>query len=744
MIKKLERRLGLTAVISISVGSMLGSGIFVLPGLGFSITGPSLFLAYFLSAFCILPAAMSKSELATAMPTSGGTYVYLERTFGPLAGVVAGLGLYLSMILKSAFALMGFGAYLEIVTNMPLEQTSMYLLAFMVCINILGISKVSGFIGVVTAVSVLTLFALSIYSFPDVKMNRFQPFFSQGGYGLLEAIALVFISFAGVTKVAAIAEEIKDPGLNLPRGILFSLILVTTIYCGLTFILAGVLPMESLAGNLRPIHSLAEIGLGPTWAIVIAIIAIFTMSSVANAGLLAASRFPFAMSRDQLLPRILSRIHTRFLTPFWSIILSGFLIALAMWKLDVVQIAKLASAFIIIMFLFVNLAVIVLREARVHWYQPAYRSPFYPLTQIFGILACLSLLISMGFIVPIAIMTISIPGLLIYFLFSRNQMDRRGVLGIRIPRKESKIEEFEKGPQENKAMEFTEDIPVVVAMFGKERAPEVLTQVGLALTEGKRLEVAHITEIPEQTDLDDIGEESVQTRSIRRRVKHMSDKKGLDVHFDALVSHDIYQTVREISERMHCEWLVVEWGGRSGDTFTLNDTMRSLKSYLSCHLMTFRDRGVLHFKKILVIINSDELNDLLLVTAEHLADVYGSEITLALYVNDESKSKQKEREEFLREISKFYLHVVDWFILSGGKDWQLFCQLSVEFDLVVLKSPDTMTFYQRLFGSFEDKIMEHSACSVVSVTNCRTKRSFGKSFSRKIFDEAQEILMNKQ
>lgn len=743
MIKKLERRLGLGAVVAISVGSMLGSGIFVLPGVGFTITGSSLFLAYLCSAFCILPAAMSKSELATAMPTSGGTYVYLERTFGPLAGVVAGLGLYLSMLLKSAFALVGFGAYLEIVANIPLEQTALFLLGFIVIINILGVSKVSGLLGIITAISIVTLFALSIYSFPSVKWNHFEPFLAKGGYGLVEAIALVFISFAGVTKIAAIAEEIKNPGQNLPRGILFSLILVTTIYCVLTFILAGVIPMESLAGNLRPIYSLTKAVLGPTWAMGMAIIAILTMSSVANAGLLAASRFPFAMSRDQLLPNFLSRIHPRFLTPFWSIILSGILIALVIWTIDVVRIAKLASAFIIIMFMFVNLAVIVLRETRVQWYQPVYRSPLYPFIQIFGILACLSLLISMGLLVPLAIMTISVPGLLIYFFFSRKQTDRRGVLGIRIPRKESMVEEFDRNQKENQEMEFDKGAPVIVAMFGNERAPEVLTQMGLALTGGQRLEITHVTEIPEQTDLDDIGDESVQVRSIRRRVQHMSKTRGLDVRFNALVSHDIYRTIRDISQRMLCEWLVVEWGGRSRDAFTLNDTMRSLNSHLSCHLMTFRDKGVLYFKKILVIVKSERSHDLLLTTAEHLADVHGAEITLATYLHESNREIYEENEEFLRKISKSYLHVVDWFVLSGGKDWELFCQLSVEFDLVILESSSSMTFYQRLFGSPEDKIMEHSACSVVNITDCKGRGS-EKSLSRKIFDEAQEVLLSKQ
>lgn len=103
----LERRLNLFSVITISISSMIGSGIFVLPGIGFEITGPSLYLAFLLAAICILPAAISKAELATAMPTSGGTYVYLERTFGPLAGTVSGLGHSYPSYLKLPFPFLG-------------------------------------------------------------------------------------------------------------------------------------------------------------------------------------------------------------------------------------------------------------------------------------------------------------------------------------------------------------------------------------------------------------------------------------------------------------------------------------------------------------------------------------------------------------------------------------------------------------------------------------------------------------
>ena len=123
--KKIEGSLTLLPVISISISAMLGSGLFVLPGIAYLKTGGTVWLAYLLASVAVLPAALSKSELASAMPTSGGTYVYLERTFGPLVGTVAGLGLWLSLLFKSALALVGFGSYLEVLAEVNLYQTSM-------------------------------------------------------------------------------------------------------------------------------------------------------------------------------------------------------------------------------------------------------------------------------------------------------------------------------------------------------------------------------------------------------------------------------------------------------------------------------------------------------------------------------------------------------------------------------------------------------------------------------------------
>ena len=321
------------------------------------------------------------------MPTSGGTYVYLERCFGPLAGTVAGLGLWLSLLLKSAFALVGFGAYLNLLApRADPVPTSLAILAFIVLLNIAGVGKVSGVLMAVVGACIAVLGMLYAPAVLTVEPRLLTPLLPNGIEGLLAGTALVFVSYAGVTKVAAIAEEIDRPGRNLPQGIIVSLLSVSLLYSLTAFLLVGNFPLEVLGGHLRPIHLLAQKVGGKGLETLVAVVAIATMSSMANAGILAASRFPFAMGRDSLLPSFLGSLSGRFLTPVNAILLSGAIVGVAVAKLDVLGIAKLASAFILMIYMAENAAVIVLRETRVQWYRPSYRSVLYPYTQIFGVL----------------------------------------------------------------------------------------------------------------------------------------------------------------------------------------------------------------------------------------------------------------------------------------------------------------------------------------------------------------------
>ena len=152
---------------------MLG-GIFVLPGLAAAKTGPSVWLAFLLAAICILPATLSKSELASAMPTSGGTYVYIERVFGPILGTISGIGLWLSLLLKSSFALVGFGAYMLVLISIPENYTKLIAIAFLLLImliNILGVKKVGKVQIAIVSFGLIGLIVLLFAALPEVSQE---------------------------------------------------------------------------------------------------------------------------------------------------------------------------------------------------------------------------------------------------------------------------------------------------------------------------------------------------------------------------------------------------------------------------------------------------------------------------------------------------------------------------------------------------------------------------------------------
>lgn len=715
----LERRLNLFSVITISISSMIGSGIFVLPGLGFQMTGPSIYLAFLLSAICILPAAISKAELATAMPTSGGTYVYLERTFGPLAGTVSGLGLFLSILLKAAFSLIGIKAYFSVLSSFDPMYTALSFLLVIVMVNVLGVGKVSSFLTVILFITLIGLGFLCLFAIPEWSWVNAKPTLPNGLTGLASATALVFVSFAGVTKVAAIAEEVKNPERNLPRGIIFSLLLVTFIYCAVSFVLAGVYNYQEISGELKPIYRLAlDIG-GPIIGAIFAVIGTLTMVNTSNAGILAASRFPFAMSRDNLLPSFLGKLHKRFLTPIISILLSGVIIATILLTLDVTKIAKLASAFMILIYILENVSVIVLREARTQWYKPGYKSFMYPGLQIFGIVSGVALLFAMGKIALIAILSIAVPGVILYAFYSSKRTTRKGVIGIRGKRKDL-IQEYPAEPGSFCSFDVQGDAQVVVCLFGREKSAEMLIEMGIAIAEHTNLEVAHILELPEQTDLHDVIDEPPRMRSLRRRIIAMANEKNESISFDLVPSHDISRSVFEISQGFHCHWLLVEWSGRAKGSFTFHSPIGWLKSHLHCNIATFKDSGVRYIRKIMVLIGNDHNDKLVLKTADHLAEVFWADITLTRYAKaTDSEGKIDYENNFLKDLGSKMKAQTQTKVMVGHDALKTTIEQTCEYDLLIL-GRSSHTLLNSMFGTFDDKLIAKASCSVLAVHTAST------------------------
>ena len=723
--KSLERSIGLSAVVAISISAMLGSGIFVLPGLAAVKTGPMVWLAYLVAGLGVLPAALSKSELATAMPTSGGTYVYLERAFGPLTGTVSGIGLWLSLLLKSAFALFGFSAYLAVLVDVPQQPVALALLLCITALNIVGVSIIGKLQKVIVGIVLVLLLIMSCYGLTTMEWSNFDDGFTKGTSGFIAAAAFVYVSYAGVTKVAAIAEEVKDPGRNLPLGILISWALVMCIYVFVVFVLVANVPHKELSGydhgeytpDMAPIYTVAKVLGGQTCGYIAAVFAVLTMTSMSVAGLLAASRFPFAMSRDQLLPGKLKDISETYKTPVWSIGVTSTAMAISILFLPVEQIAKLASAFMIVAFMFICGTVVVLRESAATWYQPKFRAPLYPVLQIIGILAGGTLLWAMGLTSLVAISGICLIGGLSYAAYGRHQTSRLGVVG-RMGKRTDLVGGSSGDVDGDSPHDLDDDLPkeaaVVVPLFGSERSPETLVEMGAALAHHRKLEVLHVTEVPEQMYLADVLEEDHLSIALSRRIHVMAEEEDVNLEYDTAVSHDVVKTIHKVADRLHCEWVVMESASRRTKGITFQNQLGWLQDHLPCNLAVFKDAGVRYIRKILVFAEPGPHDSLVVTTADHLADIYKAELSFVCHLDEnEEPMNAQAKADYVDQLRELCVNKTDMVKLSGSSEMLAIEKATEKFDLLIMGGPPPRTLSTRFFGSPKDVLTRESACSVL-------------------------------
>ncbi|MFC1646504.1 amino acid permease [Candidatus Omnitrophota bacterium] len=394
--KDLKKELSLLDVFCVATGAMISSGLFILPGLAFSMAGPAVILSYILAAVLCIPTLLSKAELTTAMPKAGGDYFYIMRGFGPLVGTIAGFSSWFSLSFKGAFALLGMGAYLSFITNMPINIIAFWLCLFFILLNLIGV-KFAGKFQVFLVLGLLgILLAFIVLGIKSVNMANFSPLLSKGITPLFATASFVFISYGGLTKVASLAEEVKNPGRNLPLGMFLSLAITAILYSFVIFVTIGVSNTQALGASRTPISDAAGFFGGDLLKIIISIGAFLAFISTANAGIMTASRYPLGMSRDKLLPIPFQKVGSKFGTPYVSILFTGLFMIVVITFLKLELLVKIASSILIILYMFANLSLILFRESKISSYHPKFRAPLYPYIQIVGILGGLFLLIEMG------------------------------------------------------------------------------------------------------------------------------------------------------------------------------------------------------------------------------------------------------------------------------------------------------------------------------------------------------------
>ncbi len=424
----LHKTLKFPDLFSIATGAMISSGLFVLPGLAYYYAGPAAIAAYVLAGIFILPALFSKAELTTAMPKAGGDYYFIDRSLGHMAGTIAGFAAWVSLSIKTAFAFVGIRVFLEVLfPGVNSLGITMVALVFFTFLNLHGVSHAGKAQVLMVFGLLLILLVFSVVGNLHTSAARLVPFAPGGFKGLIQATALIFVAFGGLTKAASVAEEASNPKRDIPLSMIVSLSVVTLLYFTSVTVCVGTLGGDVLAQSMTPLSDAAKTFAGQPGYLILALAAVFAFLSTANAGILASARFPLAMSRDRLIPGIIGRIGQKKGTPWISILLTGVFIA-AMLFLDFVRLVKMASAMQIFLFMLTNIVVIVMRESRIHTYRPSFKSPFYPWMQIVGAATMFMLLVMIGMEALIACSAVVLGGSVWYFIYSRKRVQRASAL----------------------------------------------------------------------------------------------------------------------------------------------------------------------------------------------------------------------------------------------------------------------------------------------------------------------------
>lgn len=356
-----------------------------------------------------------------------------------MLGTIGGFGSWLALVLKSAFALIGMGAYISIFYEVDILYVAIFLTIVFGILNVVGAKETTWLQKILVAALVTIMFfyiiqgVFKVFSMDvfAVAEKQFTPFFTEGVFGFFATVGMVFVSYAGLTKVASIAEEVKDPDRNIPLGMFLAIGTAVFVYVVGVYIMVALLDPAAFREDLTPVATAGEVFLDwlpePGGLILVVIAAVAAFASTGNAGIMSASRYPMAMARDKLINKHFATVG-KLGTPHWSVIGTVALMLFFLLAFNVAEVAKLASAFQLLLFALLNLAVIVMRESKIEEYDPGFNSPWYPWIQIIGVILSIILIFEMGILSILFTVAVSAASIMWYKYYAQDKVDRQGAI----------------------------------------------------------------------------------------------------------------------------------------------------------------------------------------------------------------------------------------------------------------------------------------------------------------------------
>lgn len=392
---KLKRTLGLTEAVFFGTGSILGAGIYAIVGKVAGFSGNMIWLSFAIASLTALMSAFSYAELSSMFPSAGGEYVYAKQAFNRKMAITLGLIISMNGMISGATVAIGFAGYFSQLLEINLFIAALGIICLVWLVNVSGIRQ-SSIVNIIFTIIEFCGLVLVIYAaYPYLgKVNYLEP--PSGGFNaVLLGAALSYFAYIGFEEIVKLSEETKSPEKNIPKALFLASSIVMVVYLVVAVCAVSAIPWKELGESKHPLADLVNNELGKAGVIIISVIALFSTTNTILSNMMGSSRVLLYLGKENKKLKWLSVISGKRKTPVFALVLTaGVMIAFAaIGKLETV--ALIANFFIFVTFLFVNMAVLVLRRKKPGLERP-YKVPVnirdLPLPSILGILLTLLLL----------------------------------------------------------------------------------------------------------------------------------------------------------------------------------------------------------------------------------------------------------------------------------------------------------------------------------------------------------------
>jgi APA family basic amino acid/polyamine antiporter len=399
---KLERSLSLWQITLMSIGIILGAGIYVVIGEAAGLTGNSVWISFIIGAVVAAFSGLSYAELASRFPKAGAEYIYIENSFGNRAAWMAGWLVLSGSVIGGATVALGFSRYFSALFNTPILLIAIFVLIIIGIILIIGVQETASLTILFTLIESIGLIIIILIGIPYLgKVDLLE--MTNGFKGLIEGGILIFFSYIGFQGIARLAEETKDPEKNIPKAIIISLSITTIIYILVAISAVSIVPWQELAQSKGPLALVANYVLGENSIIILSVIALFSTFNTALVMLLSGSRLLFGIGERKAIPQIFTSILKRFKTPWIAIITIIFASSIILFLEDLQTIANLTNFTIFMVFILINSAVIYYRYKKPINY--GFKVPFsigkLPVIPLMGIITSAFMILNISYTVLI-------------------------------------------------------------------------------------------------------------------------------------------------------------------------------------------------------------------------------------------------------------------------------------------------------------------------------------------------------